>query len=72
MQFDKSKCNRGYRFDERRQINENCRLGLAEQMVKWAPCGVGRIRVRLKNRLEVVFTYYDDETWSLETNKKRR
>ena len=44
--------------------------GLAEQMVKWTPCGIGRIRVRLKNRLEVVFTYYDDETWSLETNKK--
>ena len=43
--------------------------GLAEQMVKWTPCGIGMIRVRLKNRLEVVFTYYDDETWSLETNK---
>lgn len=46
--------------------------GLAEQMVKWTPCGIGRIRVRLKNRLEVVFTYYDDETWSLETNNTRR
>lgn len=48
---------------------------LAAQMVKWTPCGIGRIRVRLKNRLEVIFTYYDDKTWSLETNKfdkKRR
>ena len=44
-------------------------------MVKWTPCGLGRVRVRLKNHLEVIFTYYDDETWSLETNKyekKRR
>ena len=49
--------------------------GLAEQMVKWTPCGVGRIIVRLKNHHEVVFTYYDDKTWSLETtkfDKKRR
>lgn len=48
---------------------------LAAQMVKYTPCGVGRIRVRLKNHLEVIFTYYDDDTWSLETNKfdkKRR
>ena len=48
---------------------------LAEQMVRYTPCGVGRIRVRLKNRSEVIFTYYDDDTWSLETNKyekKRR
>lgn len=48
---------------------------LAAQMVRYTPCGVGRIRVRLKNHLEVIFTYYDDDTWSLETNKfnkKRR
>lgn len=48
---------------------------LAAQMVRYTPCGVGRIRIRLKNHLEVIFTYYDDDTWSLETNKfdkKRR
>ena len=48
---------------------------LVAQMVRYTPCGVGRIRVRLKNHLEVIFTYYDDNTWSLETNKyekKRR
>lgn len=48
---------------------------LSAQMVRYTPCGVGRIRVRLKNHLEVIFTYYDDDTWSLETNKyekKRR
>lgn len=43
--------------------------GLAEQMVKWQPFGVGRIRVRLRNHLELIFTYYDDDSWSLETEK---
>lgn len=61
--------------------------GLAEQMVMWTPCGIGRIRVKLKNRSyydddirpayrkyyrEVIFTYYDDDTWSLETEKYNR
>jgi hypothetical protein len=46
--------------------------GLAGKMVKWTPCGLGRVRVRLKNHLEVIFTYYDDDSWSLETEKYNR
>lgn len=47
---------------------------LGAQVEKWTPMGIGRIKVRLKNRSELIFTYYDDDSWSLETlkfNKKR-
>lgn len=33
----------------------------------WFPNGKDRVRVRLRNRTELVFTFHDEKDWRLET-----
>jgi hypothetical protein len=36
----------------------------------WFPNGKDSIRVRYKNRMELVFTFHDQQNWKLETIKE--
>lgn len=39
----------------------------ANQSEVWFPCGRNAVRIRLKSKFELVFTYKNDQNWSLET-----
>lgn len=42
---------------------------LSEEAATYFPNGKGRIRIRLKNGKELIFTYMNDHEWCLESLK---
>ena len=45
---------------------EVSRIG-EDRIEQWSPNGKGSVRVRLKDRSELIFTYNDSKRWRLET-----